>query len=170
VRPAAQAALAAIVGLLIACSPVKIARIGPSVPPRGEPCDVEVLEEGQVPDRPYRDVGGVELDNCQDYRVPPCRTWLVDAACELGGHVAYLPEGGKPQTDFAPLRFRLLVAAYVADLRPDPETDIVLKALTCDPPCTAGQVCSGGTCKPADAGCDEAPPSDTDEPPDRCVE
>jgi hypothetical protein len=156
--------------LMVACSPVTISRIGPPVSPRDPDCDLEVLEEGETPSRPYRDLGVVRLDNCQDYRTPPCRTWLAEAACELGGHVAYLAEDGRPQTDFAPLTFRVLVAAYIADMRPDPDSDVVLQALTCDPPCQAGEVCSGGSCLPADEGCDEPGETDGGEAPDRCVE
>jgi hypothetical protein len=162
------AALTALVALAGACSPVTISRIGPPVPPRDPGCDLEVLEEGEKPTRPYRDLGVVRLDNCQDYLTPPCRTWLAEAACELGGHVAYLPEDGRPQTDFAPLTFRVVVAAYIAELRPAAD-DVVLDALTCDPPCQAGEVCSGGICKPAE-DCEEPVDAGVAEPPDRCVE
>jgi hypothetical protein len=168
-RPPGPLALAALAWLISACSPVTVSHIGPAVPPRDPGCEIEVLEEGETPTRPYRDLGVVRLDNCQDYRTPPCRTWLTDAACELGGHVAYLPQDGRPQTDFAPLTFRMLVAAYIADLRPDPQSDVVLEALTCDPPCNPGEVCSGGSCRPAE-DCAEAAEPDGGEPPDRCVE
>ena len=152
-----------------ACSPVFVSRIGPPVPPRDPGCDLELLEEGQLPNRPYRDVGMVELDNCQDYRTPPCRTWLEEAACELGGHVIYPPEDPPPRNDFtAPLRFRLFVAAYVSALRPDPDSDIIFNAVRCDPPCADDERCVGGNCKPAE-DCDE-PDTAAEEQPDRCVE
>jgi len=169
--PLAAAAPAAL-GLAVviaACSPVFVSRIGPPVPPRDQGCDLELLEEGQLPDRPYRDVGMVELDNCQDYRTPPCRGWLEEAACELGGHVIYLPEDPPPRNDFtSPLRFRLMVAAYVSALRPDPDKDIIFGAVKCDPPCAEGERCEGGACKP-DADCDD-PDTDAEDPPDKCVE
>lgn len=154
---------------IVACSPVFVAHIGPPVPPRDPGCDLELLEEGQLPDRPYRDVGLVELDNCQDFRTPPCRGWLEEAACELGGHVIYLPEDPPPRNDFtSPLRFRLLVAAYVSALRPDPESDIIFNAVKCDPPCAADEKCVGGECKPAE-DCDEHG-SDTEDQLEKCVE
>jgi hypothetical protein len=152
----------------IACSPVFVARIGPPVPARDPGCDLELLEEGELPDRPYRDVGLVELENCQDYRTPPCRNWLEEAACELGGHVIYLPEDAPPRNDFtAPMRYRVLVAAYVSALRPEPD-DIVFTAVRCDPPCAEGERCVGGACEPAE-DCDE-PDTEAEDPPDKCVE
>ncbi|HUT76930.1 MAG TPA: hypothetical protein VM285_04550 [Polyangia bacterium] len=103
--------------LAAACSPVTVSRIGPDAPPRPAGCAVEVLEPGQLPSRPYRAVGVAALANCQDYRTEPCRGWLVDAACGLGGHVAYIDEGGRPDSGLVgPMIFRVTVAAYVFDL------------------------------------------------------
>jgi hypothetical protein len=172
-RPA-HTASAAVLALALttattACSPVFVSRIGPPVPARDPGCELELLEEGQLPDRPYRDVGMVELDNCQDYRTPPCRTWLEEAACELGGNVIYPPQDPPPRNDFtAPLRFRLMVAAYVTALRPDPEKDIIFNAVRCDPPCEEDERCVGGSCKPAE-DCDDLD-TEAEEQPDRCVE
>lgn len=159
---------AALAWLGCGCSPVFVSRIGPPVEPRDPGCELELLEEGQTPSRPYRDVGLVEVDNCQDYRFSPCRDWLEQAACELGGHVIYPPADPPPANDFtSPLRFRLLVAAYVSELRPDPESDIIFNAVRCDPPCADGERCVGGRCAPAE-DCDEPAP-DAGQP-DRCVE
>jgi hypothetical protein len=131
VRPAtARHALAAAAFLLVACSPAAIVRIGPPLPARPAGCGIEVLAEG-APSRPYRDVGLVELSNCEDYRDPPCRLWLEDAACELGGQVAYLPAEGRTQSGIGPVTFRVMVAAYLSKLRPDPETNPVDRALSC---------------------------------------
>jgi hypothetical protein len=106
--------------LAAACSPVTVSRIGPDVSPRPAGCAVEVLEPGQVPSRPYRAVGVVALENCQDYRTEPCRGWLADAACGLGGHAAYVDEGGRPDSGIVgPMIFRVTVAAYVFDLPDD---------------------------------------------------
>ncbi|MDD5308611.1 MAG: hypothetical protein PHU25_14935 [Deltaproteobacteria bacterium] len=116
--------------VLAACSPAAIVHIGPPLPARPSGCGVEVLKDG-TPSRPYRDVGLVELSNCQDYRVPPCRLWLEDAACELGGQVAYLPSEGRTQSGMGPVTFRVMVAAYLFELRPDPDANPVDKALSC---------------------------------------
>ena len=75
--PAAGAALTA---LLLACSPASVSRIGPPVPPRPDDCEIEILDREEKPSRPYRDVGMVSLENCQDYRTPPCSEWLRRAA------------------------------------------------------------------------------------------
>jgi hypothetical protein len=113
----------------------------------------------------------VALENCQDYRTEPCRGWLREAACELGGQVAYLPSEGREPSAFGPVTYRVLVAAYVADLRPEPATDPVTRALTCDPACGAGEVCQHGRCRPADdCGGDAGASSTTDPTPQRCVE
>jgi hypothetical protein len=109
--------------LAAACSPVTVSRIGPDAPSRPAGCAVEVLEPGQLPDRPYRAVGVVALENCQDYRREPCRSWLVDAACGLGGHAAYIDEGGRPDSGIGPPIFRVTVAAYVFDLPGDASGD-----------------------------------------------
>jgi hypothetical protein len=131
VRPAiARRALAAAAFLLAACSPAAIVHIGPPVPARPTGCGIEVLGEG-TPSRPYRDVGLVELSNCEDYREPPCRQWLEDAACELGGQVAYLPSEGRTRSGMGPVTFRVMVAAYLSELRPDPESSPVDRALSC---------------------------------------
>ena len=41
------------------CSPVKITRIGPPLVPQNEDCEVQIFEEGDLPNRPNRDVGMV---------------------------------------------------------------------------------------------------------------
>jgi len=102
-----------------ACSPVTISRIGPAAPPRPAGCAVEVRDPGREPERPYRRVGIVILEQCQDYRAAPCRNWLVDAACELGGHVAWLEESGRPDSGVSSMVFRVTVAAHVLDLPAD---------------------------------------------------
>ncbi len=156
---------------LSACSPAKLSRIGPKMPARPDGCEVEILEEGVLPGRPYRDIGSVALENCQDYRVPPCSRWLADAVCELGGQIAYLPENDRPTSHLGPVTFQLMVATYVSELRPDGENDPFLKSL-CDPPCQSGEVCRQGECKPADgADCEPPEPAPKQEQsPDRCVE
>jgi hypothetical protein len=118
---------ALLASLAAGCSPAVISRIGPAVPARGESCGIELLEPGELPQRPYRDVGVVSLENCQDYRDPPCRGWLTEAACELGGQVAYVPDETL-RDGFGAMTCTVTVAAYVADLRPDPENDPVLGA------------------------------------------
>ena len=147
--------------LASACSPAVISRIGPKVPARGEGCDVEILEEGAAPSRPFRDVGMVSLSNCQDYRVEPCLSWLKEAACELGGHVAYLPKTARADTasPTGHVTFKVMVAAYVADLRPDVSSDPYLKSRSCDPPCASGERCENRTCVPATASDCEGPPA-----------
>jgi hypothetical protein len=154
---------------LLACSPATSVRIGPKVPERPANCEMEVLKRGETPTRPYRDVGLVELENCQDYDQLPCLKWLVEAACGLGGHVAYLPDnGGGPVLDTAPIMpyeggqlatgtvtYRVLVAAYAAALNHDLENDPVYKSRTCQPACAAGEVCSDGACRRAE-DCDDA--------------
>ena len=126
----------AIAALLLAgCFSATVSRIGPPVPPRNPDCDIEVLAPGQRPSRPYRDVGMVTLENCQDYMTPPCLGRLEKAACGLGGAVAYFDEDQKPAADIvAPMTYRVLVAAYVADLVSG-EDDPVLgskKSADCD--------------------------------------
>ncbi|MFO8072446.1 MAG: hypothetical protein R6V85_11285 [Polyangia bacterium] len=149
------ALLAALALLAAGCSPAVISRIGPPVPSRGESCGIEVLEPGEVPQRPYRDVGVVSLENCQDYRDPPCRGWLTEAACELGGHVTYVPDETPRDGGFGAMTCTVTVAAYVADLRPEPENDPVLGA-------ERGELIPG---------CDSFENEGSDEPlPQRCVE
>jgi hypothetical protein len=107
----------ALVALLVAaCSPVTISRIGPDLPRRPPGCAIEILDPGRVPDRPHRVAGVVALDNCQDYRAEPCRGWLEDAACELGGHVAWVEDGGRPDSGVSPMLVRVTVAAWVSEL------------------------------------------------------
>lgn len=120
-----------------ACAPVSVTRIGPSLPPRAERCDVEVLDRGEIPKRPYRDVGLVTIESCEDYRLAPCRGWLEEAVCSVGGQVAYVSEERRPDPGFAPMRAQVLVAVYVSDLRPDPKSDPVLRSRACDPPAEA---------------------------------
>ena len=117
------------------CSPVSITRIGPPLIPRGEDCEVQIFEEGDLPNRPYRDVGMVTLDNCQDHRVPPCAKWLRKAVCEVGGSFAYPAQGaGTDAADYFPddgltasgahmMTVRMMVGAFVVDLVPGPPLD-----------------------------------------------
>ena len=166
------------VAFAAACAPVTISRIGPQLAPRQEKCAIEVLEPGQAPQRPYRDVGLVTVETCEDYRTPPCRAWIEEAACRLGGQIVYADENPRPLSPATPpLRARVLVAVYVSDLRPDPETDPVLRSRTCDPPCGAGMRCVNRECVPADAPCPAeelktpekaAPPAA--EAPEKCLE
>jgi len=160
-----------------ACAPLNVAHIGPQLEPRGAGCTVEILDRGEVPNRPYRDVGLVTIENCQDYRTAPCRGWLEEAACGLGGQVAYVSEDRRPDSGLSPaMRVQVLVAVYVSDLRPEPETDPVLGSRTCDPECAEGSTCEGGECKPTGkAGCTggEQKPSHTGPPvegPEKCLE
>ena len=123
-----------IAGLLTAwaCSPVTVSRIGPPVPPRSRGCDLDILDPGDAPSRPYRDLGVVALDNCPDYRTNPCRRWLVDAACDLGGQVAYITGGGRPDSGIGPVTFRVTVAAYAADLSGSLPEGAVRSGADCD--------------------------------------
>jgi hypothetical protein len=98
--------------LVSACSPATISRLGPSLPPRKPNCEVEVLEPGKTPFHAHRDIGVVSLENCQQYHVNPCRKWLIDAVCKMGGQVAYLPNPEPPRNEFDPVNFRVLVAVY----------------------------------------------------------
>lgn len=132
--------------LASACSPAAISRIGPTIPARSEDCDVEILEEGAIPNRPYRDVGMVSLSNCQDYRTEPCLSWLRKAACKLGGHVAYSSTQSQPVNQTGHVTFKLMVAAYVADLRPDISGDPYLESRNCNPPCKSGERCENKVC------------------------
>ncbi len=115
------------------CSPVSISRIGPPLVSRGEGCEVQILEKDDLPNRPYRDVGMVTLDNCQDHRVPLCSNWLKKAVCELGGSFAYPVQetGTGDAADYFPnddltaagahmMTVRMMVGAYVVDLVTDP--------------------------------------------------
>jgi hypothetical protein len=140
---------------LAACAPFTVSRIGPQLAPREEKCAIEVLERGETPQRPYRDIGLVTVETCEDYRTPPCRAWIEEEACKLGGQIAYVEESSRPDApSVAPLRARVLIAAYVSDLRPDPETDPVLRSRTCEPACGAGMRCVNRECVPAsDADC-----------------
>ncbi len=146
-----------------ACAPAKVVQMGPKIPPRPDDCDIEVLKKGAVPSRPYRDIGLVELENCQDYLRLPCRRWLTEAACKLGGQVAYLPNDGGPVLDTAPVEtpekgyiidgpvtYRILVAAYVADLEYNLDTDPVVSSRVCKPACKPQETCVNGTCKPTE--------------------
>ncbi|MCP4675135.1 MAG: hypothetical protein GY854_06440 [Deltaproteobacteria bacterium] len=164
----------AVVAMLVpavSCSPATVSRIGPSVPPRTDDCDIEVLEPGETPSRPYRDVGMVTLENCQDYRSPPCREWLRRAACEIGGQVAYFTDEGRTNEQFGPVTFRVLVAAYVADLRYDPKTDPLYRSRLCDPPCKEDEKCEEGTCRPAaGADCTDKDTSENENQVERCLE
>lgn len=139
---------------LTACSPASISRIGPPLPARLAECDIEILDPGAAPERPYRDVGVVTLQNCQDFRTRPCRDWLVEAACGLGGQVAYIHADARRADSpvVEPMRFRVMVAAYASDLRPDMANDPVAKALACA------------------AGADAGPPAKPVEQPERCME
>ncbi|MDJ0761724.1 MAG: hypothetical protein QNJ97_01950 [Myxococcota bacterium] len=158
----------------VACGPATISRIGPRMPQRPADCQIEILPEDQVPSRPYRNIGMVALKNCQDFRTQPCSNWLRKAACELGGQVAYLPPRDRPDSPMDAVNYRVFVAVYASDVRGDPADDPVVKARTCDPPCTEDERCVDGICKNA-ADCEaaaaalqkqeEATPS-----PERCTE
>jgi hypothetical protein len=148
----------------VSCSPVSISRMGPAVTPRPSDCEIDVLAEGALPSRPYRDLGVVALKNCQDYKSGLCLRWLTEAACQLGGQVAYLPKEGGPVVDSQPVlteqggalvtsdsvTYRILIAAYVADLNYHLADDPVYKAMVCDPHCKEGETCSDGKCKPSE--------------------
>jgi hypothetical protein len=118
----------------------------------------------------------VELENCQDYRTPPCREWLRKAACELGGQVAYKPVDDNLDAQTGPVTFRILVATYVGDMRGSIKDDPVYSSRICDPPCGKNEVCLDGTCKPSD--CEEAikalekamEEGREENAPDKCVE
>ncbi|MCK9460578.1 MAG: hypothetical protein M0R80_13145 [Proteobacteria bacterium] len=131
-------AAAALALSFAACAPVSVTRIGPTLPAREAKCAVEVLDRGELPGRPYRDVGLVTIESCEDYRLAPCRGWLEEAVCALGGQVAYVSEERREENPgLAPMRVQVLAAVYVSDLRPDAETDPVLGARACDPPAEA---------------------------------
>jgi hypothetical protein len=177
VSGAARTALFAAALAACACAPLYVTRIGPQLPPRAEGCTVEILDRGETPARPYRDVGLVTIENCQDYRTPPCRGWLEEAVCGLGGQVAYVSEERRPDPGLspAPMRVQALAAVYVSDLRPDPETDPVLNAGRCDPACEPGTRCVDGECRPAAtagcAGAAEGPATSRPvEGPEKCLE
>ena len=173
---AAGAAAVAIALLACACAPLSVTRIGPALPPRTGDCAVEILEPGEIPQRPYRDVGMVTIESCQDYRTPPCRLWLEEAVCGLGGQVAYVSDAHRPDAGFSPMRAQVLAAVYVSDLRPEPG-DPLLRSRTCDPACAAGSECVDGECAPAGAAgkpCDEESPKPAAalpaEGPQKCLE
>ncbi len=160
------------------CSPAKIVRMGPEIPPRSADCEVDVLKKGAVPPRPYRDIGLVELENCEDYMRLPCRKWLTRAVCKLGGQVAYLPDQGGPVLDSStllrsqgghvvdgPVTYRIIIAAYVADLVYDLDTDPVINSRICKPRCKENETCTNGTCKPSE-DCKEKKGEATGEDPD----
>jgi len=169
-RPAVVALAAA---AQAACTPATVSTIGPRIPAKDPGCEIEILDPGEIPDRPYRDVGVVSLESCQDYREPPCEGWLVERACSLGGDVAYVSGDPERIRRAGPVTFRVLVAAWVSGLRPDPESLRVRRIEACDPPCPDGLVCRDGECRLPDVpDCDEvetAPESD-DAGPQRCVE
>jgi hypothetical protein len=160
-----------------ACAPITVSRIGPELAPREDKCAVEVLDRGEAPARPYRNVGLVAVESCEDYRTPPCRGWIEEAACELGGQIAYVDASARPEAPgISPMRAQVLVAVYVADLRPDPETDPVLRSRTCDPPCGAGMRCVNRECVTAAASdCPAAElktpgKAEAAEAPEKCLE
>jgi hypothetical protein len=113
----------------------------------------------------------VTLVNCQDYLEPPCRGWLEDAVCELGGSVAYLPQYRRPEGDItAPMTYRILVAAYVSDMVPTPELDPLLRSRTCDPPCGDRKRCVNRECVPAGPDDCEEPAKGEEPSPGKCLE
>jgi hypothetical protein len=91
------------------------------------------LPPGEVPNRPWVDIGAVFLENCQEYHVGLCRKWLTQRACELGGEVAYLPNPTPPKNEINNVNYRVLVAVYAVEAQqpisgagcaePKPETD-----------------------------------------------
>ena len=104
-----------IAALFIGCSPVSISRIGPARPSRGKGCEVDVMPPGEEPPHPYRDLGVVHLTNCQEYTSGPCRKWLIDGVCTLGGNVAYLLDPTPPKNDFDAVNFRVTAGIYVEE-------------------------------------------------------
>lgn len=122
--------------LALACAPVTSSRIGPPVSPKSENCDIEILTEGEVPNRPYRDVGVVSLSNCQDYMAGPCKNWLIKEACKLGGDVAYpaedLKRDGRPDNLAGTITVSVTVGAYVNHVVPG-DNDPVLNASPAEP-------------------------------------
>ena len=102
---------------LWACTPYRISRIGPTRPAKPSKCAVELLEDGQLPDRPYQDVGVIELQYCPDYLTGSCRGWTREAACELGGDVVYHERTEREPFERDPVVYRLNVAAYVDAVR-----------------------------------------------------
>lgn len=150
---------------LCACSTTSVTRIGPAHPPRGPHCEIEVLEPGQNPTRPYLDVGMVTLENCQDYRTRPCQDRLVREACQLGGHVAYVQAPSNAEPELGQMRFRVMIGAYAGQWLGDPNDPLRLSR-TCEPACSPEQICHNRTC--IDAAdlqpCEEGPQES------RCVE
>ena len=147
-----------IMTICTSCTPYATTQIGPALASRPPDCEIAVLKPGETPARPYRDVGVVSLEHCQDYQIPPCREWLRRAACDLGGQVAYLDEYKRPRDPsdavINPIAFRVLVAAYVADLYGNVENDPVYRSRSCKPPCKEGMQCTDGKCSAVKANCD----------------
>lgn len=143
------------------CSAASVSRIGPTLSPRSPDCDVEILEAGTKPTRPYRDVGVVSLKNCQDYRTRPCRDWLAEAVCRLGGHVAYVDEGSNRIGQFGPanqqttVTYRVMAAAYASEIYGPLGDDPIYRSRTCEPPCGKGKACVDGECAESAAPCQE---------------
>lgn len=162
----------------IGCTPYATSQIGPAVPSRTADCEISILEPGNAPSRPYRDVGVVTLEHCQDYRIAPCREWLREAACRLGGQVAYVDDYKRPgdPNDNVPnvITFRVLVAAYIADLYERTGEDPTRSANRCDPPCPSGRRCLAGRCIADDENCDkkttDSPGGDEKESAQKCLE
>jgi hypothetical protein len=102
-----------VTALLGGCSPVSISRIGPAQPNRGKGCDVDVIPPGEAPPHPYRDIGVVHLTNCQEYTTGPCRRWLVDGVCTLGGNVAYLLDPKPSENEFDAVNYRITAGIYI---------------------------------------------------------
>jgi len=104
-----------VVGVLAigGCLPVSATRIGPPRPARDAGCEVEFVTAGE-PTRPYRDVGGLTVQNCQDWQAAPCREWIREAACGLGGEVVYQLADQRPTALVASeaMTVRVIVAAW----------------------------------------------------------
>ncbi|MBN2340607.1 MAG: hypothetical protein JXX29_07880 [Deltaproteobacteria bacterium] len=122
--------------VVAACAPATSSRIGPSMTPKSEDCEIEILKEGEVPDRPYRDVGIVSLKNCPDYATAPCRQWLTREACLLGGDVAYgatdPTRDGRPDQLAGDVTYTVTIGAYVSHVVPEKD-DPVLNATPAEP-------------------------------------
>ncbi|MBN2526506.1 MAG: hypothetical protein JXR76_08930 [Deltaproteobacteria bacterium] len=150
---------AAIVGasLAMGCAPVTSTRIGPPVSPKSEDCDMEILEAGKTPTRPYRDVGMVSLKNCPEYDTGACKKWLRQEACRLGGDVVYLPHKGsvddRPETLAGGVTYTLTVAAYVGQMAPTKD-DAVLNSTPAEP-CDVSDASDEETDAPEDQMCTE---------------
>jgi hypothetical protein len=117
-----------ITAALAACSPVSISHIGPALPSRGKGCEVVVFPPGEEPPRPYRDIGVVHLTNCQEYTWGPCKQWLIDGVCELGGNLAYLPDPVPPKNEFDAVNYHVTAGVYINASSAETTEDVTCEA------------------------------------------